>query len=203
MSEDGSDYQQMDSFQVVFVTVLMIFTMMMKPSTQRCCRDEGRGSQESRTKVRHSHSKTSPTGSTRFLGGEFLNIISINCSRTKSDITQSVSKVGRSFTLSRSKSIASARDRWKLSSSYGLLPFLGKEKQEKEEREEKETERLKEALTVEAGQRIRLERELVVARQEGRQQNEELAELREEQREMMGAETRQDYFWHMVSCFIL
>ena len=112
-------------------------------------------------------------------------------SRTKSDITQSVSKVGRSFTLSRSKSIASARDRRKLSSSYGLLPFLGKEKQEKEEREEKE--RLKEALTVEAGQRIRLERELVVARQEGRQQNEELAELREEQREMMGTETRQDY----------
>ena len=96
--------------------------------------------------------------------------------------------------MSRSKSIASARDRWKLSSSYGLLPFLGKEKQEKEEREEKETERLKEALTVEAGQRIRLERELVVARQEGRQQNEELAELREEQREMMGAETRQDNF---------
>ena len=136
-----------------------------------------------------------------FFWGEFLNIISINCSRTKSDITQSVSKVGRSFTLSRSKSIASARDRWKLSSSYGLLPFLGKEKQEKEEREEKETERLKEALTVEAGQRIRLERELVVARQEGRQQNEELAELREEQREMMGAETRQDYFWHMVSSF--
>ena len=46
---------------------------------------------------------------------------------------------------------------------------------------------------MEAGQRIRLERELVAARQEGRQQNEELAELREEQREMMGAETRQDY----------
>ena len=116
----------------------------------------------------------------------------ISHSRTKSDIIQSNNhKVGRSFTLSRSKSIASARDRWKLSSSYGLLPFLGKEKQEKEEREE--TERLKEALTVEAGQRIRLERELVAARQEGRQQNEELAELREEQREMMGAETRQDY----------
>ena len=124
------------------------------------------------------------------------------CSRTKSDITQSVSKVGRSFTLSRSKSIASARDRWKLSSSYGLLPFLGKEKQEKEEREE--TERLKEALTVEAGQRIRLERELVAARQEGRQQNEELAELREEQREMMGTETRQDYL-HLKTkylCFV-
>ena len=103
-----------------------------------------------------------------------------------------MSKVGRSFTLSRSKSIASARDRWKLSSSYGLLPFLGKEKQEKEEEKALETERLKEALTVESGQRIRLERELVAARQEGRQQNEELAELREEQREIMGAETRQD-----------
>ena len=62
-------------------------------------------------------------------------------SRTKSDITQSGSKVGRSFTLSRSKSIASARDRWKLSSSYGLLPFLGKEKQEKEKEEEKALER--------------------------------------------------------------
>ena len=115
-----------------------------------------------------------------------------------------MSKVGRSFTLSRSKSIASARDRWKLSSSYGLLPFLGKEKQEKEEREEKaqETERLKEALTVEAGQRIRLERELVAARQEGRQQNEELAELREEQRGRMGAKNRQDYFCHVVSSLI-
>ena len=63
--------------------------------------------------------------------------------------------------MSRSKSIASARDRWKLSSSYGLLPFLGKEKQEKEKEEE---------------------RELVLARQENRQQSEE---------EMMSAETRQ------------
>ena len=43
--------------------------------------------------------------------------------------------------MSRSKSIASARDRWKLSSSYGLLPFLGKEKQEKEKEEEKALER--------------------------------------------------------------
>ena len=86
-------------------------------------------------------------------------------SRTKSDITQSGSKVGRSFTLSRSKSIASARDRWKLSSSYGLLPFLGKEKQEKEKEEEKALERQLE-----------------------RQQSEE------EQREMMSAETRQSLF---------
>ena len=46
---------------------------------------------------------------------------------------------------------------------------------------------------MESGQRIRLEKELVAARQEGRQQNEELAELREEQREMMGTETRQDH----------
>ena len=69
--------------------------------------------------------------------------------------------------MSRSKSIASARDRWKLSSSYGLLPFLGKEKQEKEKEEE---------------------RELVLARQENRQQSEE------EQREMMSAETRQSLF---------
>ena len=66
--------------------------------------------------------------------------------------------------MSRSKSIASARDRWKLSSSYGLLPFLGKEKQEKEKEEE---------------------RELVLARQENRQQSEE---------EMMSAETRQSLF---------
>ena len=67
--------------------------------------------------------------------------------------------------MSRSKSIASARDRWKLSSSYGLLPFLGKEKQEKEKEEEKA-----------------LERELE------RQQSEE------EQREVMSAETRQSLF---------
>ena len=67
--------------------------------------------------------------------------------------------------MSRSKSIASARDRWKLSSSYGLLPFLGKEKQEKEKEEEKV-----------------LERELE------RQQSEE------EQREVMSAETRQSLF---------
>ena len=41
---------------------------------------------------------------------------------------------------------------------------------------------------MEAGQRQRLERELVAARQEGRQQGEQLAELREEQREMLEGE---------------
>ena len=55
--------------------------------------------------------------------------------------------------MSRSKSIASARDRWKLSSSYGLLPFLGKEKQEKEKEEE---------------------RELVLARQESEEEQREM-----------------------------
>ena len=70
---------------------------------------------------------------------------------------------------------------------------MGRRRLHDNEEEREETERLKEALTVEAGQRIRLERELMAARQEGRQQNEELAELREEQREMMGTETRQDY----------
>ena len=192
MSEDGSDYQQMDSFQVVFVTMLMIFTMITKPLTKTNAETRGEALRKAERRLATVTQRHLPQVQIISFW-ELLDFISINCSRTKSDITQSVSKVGRSFTLSRSKSIASARDRWKLSSSYGLLPFLGKEKQEKEEREEKETERLKEALTVEAGQRIRLERELVVARQEGRQQNEELAELREEQREMMGTETRQDY----------
>ena len=114
------------------------------------------------------------------------------------------SKVGCSFALLRSKGTTSARGSWKLSSSYSLLPFLDKEKQENEEREEKalETKRLKEVLMVQAGQRIRLERELVAFRQEGRQQNEKLAELREEQRGRMGAKNRQDYFCHVVSSLI-
>ena len=60
-----------------------------------------------------------------------------------------------------------------------------------------ETKRLKVALTVQAGQRIRLERELVAFRQEGRQQNEKLAELREEQRGRMGAKKQARLF---LSC---
>ena len=54
--------------------------------------------------------------------------------RTKSDVTPTASSGsgarasgGRTFSLSRSKSIASARDKWKLSTSYGLLPFLSRD----------------------------------------------------------------------------
>jgi C-terminal processing protease CtpA/Prc len=97
MSEEGSDYQQMESLQ--------------RRGERLSGKASNNGSPQSLKDVSHV--------------------------RTKSDITPSGSKAGRSFTLSRSKSIASARDRWKLSASYGLLPFLsgGRERDEKEERE--------------------------------------------------------------------
>ena len=101
----------------------------------------------------------------------------LHYSRTKSDITQSGSKVGRSFTLSRSKSIASARDRWKLSSSYGLLPFLGKEKQEKEKEEE---------------------RELVLARQESEEEQREMMSAETRQSLFHFAKILLPFFFHQA-----
>ena len=104
--------------------------------------------------------------------------------RTKSDITPttpSSAKVflhilklvtlcysvqaGRSFSLSRSKSIAgSAREKWRLSSSYGLLPFLareGKENSRPEEGWRREAERLR-------GEVQQLKQELERAQEETR-----------------------------------
>ena len=61
-----------------------------------------------------------------------IELKNIAHSRTKSDITPTATgsnnRISKPFkSLNRSKSIASARDKWKISSSYGLLPFLTKD----------------------------------------------------------------------------
>ena len=90
--------------------------------------------------------------------------------RTKSDITPSLSSSGsggkssRSFSLSRSKSIASARDKWKFSNSYGLLPFLNRDLKhnlnQSLEKCSEDSESLRLRLNTESQERQRLEREV-------------------------------------------
>ena len=99
----------------------------------------------------------------------------ITHSRTKSDITPTATgsnsgKSTKTFSLSRSKSIASARDKWKISSSYGLLPFLSKENSKNnlndsldkssDEHLKKESDTLRLRLNTETQERQRLEREV-------------------------------------------
>ena len=94
-------------------------------------------------------------------------------SRTKSDITPTATtnngKSSKTFSLSRSKSIASARDKWKISSSYGLLPFLSKDNSKNnlnesldksDEHLKKESDNLRLRLNTELQERQRLEREV-------------------------------------------
>ena len=79
-------------------------------------------------------------------------------------------KSSKTFSLSRSKSIASARDKWKISSSYGLLPFLSKENSKNnlndsldkssDEHLRKESDNLRLRLNTETQERQRLEREV-------------------------------------------
>ena len=89
--------------------------------------------------------------------------------RTKSDITPTLSSTGsgkssRSFSLSRSKSIASARDKWKFSNSYGLLPFLNRDLKhnlnESIEKGAEDVDSLRRRLNTESQERQRLEREV-------------------------------------------
>ena len=94
--------------------------------------------------------------------------------RTKSDITPTATgnsvKPSKTFSLSRSKSIASARDKWKISSSYGLLPFLSRDssksnlnesgEKSSQENMNRELEGLQAKCKLESQERQRLEREI-------------------------------------------
>ena len=93
--------------------------------------------------------------------------------RTKSDITPTATnntKPSKTFSLSRSKSIASARDKWKISSSYGLLPFLSRDssksnlnesgERSSQENMNREIEGLQAKFKSESQERQRLERKI-------------------------------------------
>ena len=93
--------------------------------------------------------------------------------RTKSDITPTATnntKPSKTFSLSRSKSIASARDKWKISSSYGLLPFLSRDssksnlnesgERSSQENMNREMEGLQAKFRSESQERQRLERKI-------------------------------------------
>ena len=127
-------------------------------------------------------------------------IKSIAHSRTKSDITPTATGTGSSgksggktFSLSRSKSIASARDKWKISSSYGLLPFLSKDNSknslsENDDQLRKENDSLRLKLNTECQERQRLEREMDRYANHYDQCQEELHELRDQQKQLLATE---------------
>ena len=118
--------------------------------------------------------------------------------RTKSDITPSLSSSGsggkssRSFSLSRSKSIASARDKWKFSNSYGLLPFLNRDLKhnlnQSLEKCSEDSESLRLRLNTESQERQRLEREVGRLVKMTDQYQEEILNLRDQHKQFLALE---------------
>ena len=119
--------------------------------------------------------------------------------RTKSDITPSLSSSGsggkssRSFSLSRSKSIASARDKWKFSNSYGLLPFLNRDLKQHNlnqslEKCSEDSDSLRLRLNTESQERQRLEREVGRLVKMTEQYQEEILNLRDQHKQFLALE---------------
>ena len=118
--------------------------------------------------------------------------------RTKSDITPSLSSSGsggkssRSFSLSRSKSIASARDKWKFSNSYGLLPFLNRDLKhnlnQSLEKCSEDSDSLRLRLNTESQERQRLEREVGRLVKMNDQYQEEIINLRDQHKQFLALE---------------
>ena len=118
--------------------------------------------------------------------------------RTKSDITPTLSSTGsgkssRSFSLSRSKSIASARDKWKFSNSYGLLPFLNRDLKQHNlnqslEKCSEDSDSLRLRLNTESQERQRLEREVGRLVKMTEQYQEEILNLRDQHKQFLALE---------------
>ena len=127
----------------------------------------------SSSKLREERSPSDQSSPKSAFENAHKNIREMAHFRTKSDITPTATnntKPSKTFSLSRSKSIASARDKWKISSSYGLLPFLSRDssksnlnesgERSSQENMNREIEGLQAKYKTESQERQRLERKM-------------------------------------------
>ena len=172
--ENTSDYQQMESSRYFLLSSSRSITWSLPnflfSQTFTCF---SRRRDRSSSKLREERSPSDQGSPKSAFENAHKNIREMAHFRTKSDITPTATnntKPSKTFSLSRSKSIASARDKWKISSSYGLLPFLSRDssksnlnesgERSSQENMNREIEGLQAKFKSESQERQRLERKI-------------------------------------------